>query len=62
MNWQLHNKRQSLTQSLANKPLWADYSTDQKKFTDYMFNVKLKENSYKISFKALLIKIQWSKN
>ena len=27
-----------------------------------MFNIKLEENSYKMSFKALPVKIQWSKN
>ena len=27
-----------------------------------MFNIKLEEKSYKMSFKALPFKIQWSKN
>ena len=26
-----------------------------------MFNIELKKKSYKISFKSLLVKIQWSK-
>ena len=40
----------------------ANYLTDQQKFTDYMFNIKLEQKSYKISFKALLAKIQLSNN
>ena len=27
-----------------------------------MFNIKLEEKSYKMNFKALSVKIQWSKN
>ena len=46
----------------TNKPLWANYSTDPKNFTGHMFNIKLKERSYKMSFKALPVKIQQSKN
>ena len=37
-------------------------SFDQKNFTGYMFNIKLEEKSYKVSVKALLVKIQRSKN
>ena len=48
--------------SPTNKPVWADYSSDQKKFTGHMFNIKLEEKSCKMSFKALLVKIQRSKN
>ena len=40
----------------------AEYSTDQKNFTDHMFNIKLEEKSYKMSFKTLPLKIQRSKN
>ena len=38
------------------------YLNDQKKFTGHMFNIKLEERSYKMSFKALAVKIQGSKN
>ena len=57
MNWQFHNKRQSLT----NKPVWTNYSTDQKNFTGHMFNIKLEQKSYKMRFKALPVKRQRSK-
>ena len=40
----------------------ANYSTDQKNFSGHMFNIKLEEKSYKLSFKALPVKIQRSKN
>ena len=40
----------------------ANYSTDQKNFTRYIFNLNLEEKSYKMSFKALPVKIEWSKN
>ena len=33
-----------------------------KKFYRHMFNIKLEEKSNKISFKVLLVRIQWSKN
>ena len=33
-----------------------------KKFTGRMFNIKLEKNSYKMKFKVLPVKIQWSKN
>ena len=42
--------------------MWANYSTDQKNFTSHMFNIKLEEKSCKMSFKALPVKIQQSKN
>ena len=42
--------------------MWANYSIDQKKFTGYVFNIKLEEKSYKMSFKALPVKIKQSKN
>ena len=42
--------------------MWINYSTDQKNFTGHIFNIKLEENSHKMSFKALLVKIQQSKN
>ena len=47
---------------MTNKLVWANFSTDQKSFTGHMFNIKLEEKSYKISFKALPVKIQPSKN
>ena len=36
----------------------ANYLTNQKNFTGQMFNIKLKEKSYKMSFKVLPVKIQ----
>ena len=42
------------------KLLWANYSTDQKKFTGQM--VKLEEKSLKMSFKSLPVKLQWLQN
>ena len=61
MNRQFHNKRQSLT--VTNKQTGvANFLTDQKNFTGYMFNINLEEKSYKMSFKTLPVKIQWSKN
>ena len=42
--------------------MWANYSTDQKYFTGHIFNINLEEKSYKMSFKALAVKIQQSKN
>ena len=38
--------------------MWANYWTDQKNFTDHMFNIKIEEKSLKMSFKALPFKIQ----
>ena len=40
----------------------ANYSTDEKNFTDHMFNKKLQEKSYDMSLKALPVKIHRSKN
>ena len=51
----------SRRQSPTNKPVWANYSTDQKQFTGHMFNIKLEENPYKMNFKAIPVKIQWSR-
>ena len=42
--------------------MWANYSPDQKNFTGHMFNIKLEEKSHKMSFTALPVKIQQSKN
>ena len=42
--------------------MWANHSTDQKYFTGHLFSIKLEENSYKMSFKALPVKIQHLKN
>ena len=33
---------------------------DQKNFIGHTFNIKLEEKSYKMIFKALSVKIQWS--
>ena len=41
--------------------MWANYLTDQKNDTGHMFNIKLEKKSYKMSFKALPVKIQRSK-
>ena len=44
MNRLFHYKRQPLT--VTNKQAGVDnYSTDQKKFTGHMFNIKLEEKS-----------------
>ena len=48
--------------SPTNKLVGANYSTDQKNSTGHVFKIKLEEKSYKISFKALPVKIHWSKN
>ena len=61
MNRQFHNKRQSLTLIDKHK-VSVNYSIDQNIFIGQMFNIKLEEKSYKMSFKALLVKIQRSKN
>ena len=61
MNRQFHNKRQSLTVT-DKQTVWANYSTDQKNFTCHVFNIKLEEKSYKMSFKSLPVKIQQSIN
>ena len=56
MNWQFHDKRQSLTVTDKQAGV-GKFLTDQKKFTGHMFNIKLEEKSYKMSFKALPVKI-----
>ena len=61
MTRQFHNKR-CYWRSLTNKPVWTNYWTDQTNFTGHMFNTKLEEKSNKITFKALPVKIQQSKN
>ena len=40
----------------------ANFLTDENNFAGHMFNKKLEEKSYKMSFKALPVKIQQSKN
>ena len=40
----------------------AHFLTDQQRFTGHMFNIKLKEKSYKTSVKALPVKLQQLKN
>ena len=60
MNRQFHNMRQSLMFTDKQAGV-ADYSTNQKNFTGHMFNIKLEEKSYKMSFKALPVNIQRSK-
>ena len=63
MSRQFHNKRQSLTVTSKQAGVgWANYLTDEKNFTGHMFNIELEENSHKMSFKALPVKIQRSKN
>ena len=57
MNRQFHNMRQSLMFTDKQAGV-ADYSTNQKNFTGHMFNIKLEEKSYKMSFQALPVKIQ----
>ena len=52
MNRQFHNKQQSLT--VTGKQETVDKLFDwSKNFTGHMFNTKLEEKSYKMSFKAL---------
>ena len=61
MNRQFHNKRQSLT--VTDKYTGIGKLFDwSKNFTGDMFNIKLEEKSNKMSFKALSVKIQRSKN
>ena len=61
MNRKFHDKRQSLT--VTDKQAGVGKSlTDQKNFTGHMFNIKLEEKPDKISFKALPVKMQRSKN
>ena len=52
---QFHNKRQSLTVTDKQASV-GNCSTDQKKFTDRIFNIKLEEKLYKMTFKALPVK------
>ena len=61
MNRQFYNKRQTLTVINEQAGLGKLFDWSKKKFTGHMFNIKLKEKSYKIRFKALLVKIQRSK-
>ena len=42
--------------------MWENYSSDKENFTGHIFNIKLEEKSYKMSFKDLPVKIQRSKN
>ena len=60
MDQQFHNKQQLLT--ITNKQASLGVLFDQKNFNGHMFSIKLEENSNKMSFKALPVKIQWSKN
>ena len=62
MNRQFHNKQLSLmvTNKQGNVGKLFDWS--KKKFNGHMFHIKLEEMSYKMSFKALSVKIQWSKS
>ena len=61
MNRQFHNKRQSLT--VTDKYTGIGKLFDwSKNFTVDMFNIKLEEKSNNMSFKALSVKIQRSKN
>ena len=42
--------------------MWTNYLTNQKNVTGHMLNIKLEKKSYKMSFKELLVKIQWLEN
>ena len=44
------------------KSVWGHYLIDQKKIFWSHVQYKLEEKSYKMSFKALPVEIQWSKN
>ena len=48
--------------SPTNKSVWANYLTDQKKISWSHVQYKLEEKSYEMSFKALPVEMQWSKN
>ena len=61
MNRLFHYKRQPLTVTDKQAGV-GNYSTDQKKFTGHMFNIKLEEKSCKMDFKSLPVKIKRSKN
>ena len=57
MNRQFHNKRQ--TSKVTDKQVRVGKLFDwAKNFTGHMFNIKLKEKSCKMSFKAVPVKIQ----
>ena len=57
MNRQFHNKRQSLMVTDNQASLGKLFNLS-KNFTAHMLNIKLEKNSYKMSFKALPVKIQ----
>ena len=61
MNRRFHNKQQSLTvtDKQAGLRKLFDWS---KSFIGHMFNIKLEKKSYNMTFKALPVKIQWSKH
>ena len=51
----------SFFQNTQNHGFWnSDFFS--KKCTGHIFNIKLEEKSYKMSFKVLPVKIQWSKH
>ena len=56
MNRQFHNKRHLLT--VTDKRA----GVTVKNITRHIFNLNLEEKSYKISFSALPVKKEWSKN
>ena len=63
MNQQSHNKQQLLT--VTNKQAAVSklfYSSRKFYWSRINFDIKLEEKSCKMSFKALPVKIQWSKN
>ena len=60
--WINNSISDSRWRSPTNKPVWENHLTDQKNDTGHMFNIKLEKKSYKMSFKALPVKIQRSKN
>ena len=55
MNWHFYNKQQSLTGTAKQAGVGKLFDWS-KKFTGHMFNIKLEENSYNMSFKALSVK------
>ena len=59
MSRQFHNKRKSLTVTGKQAGVGFEF-VNQKNFTSHMFSIKLEEKSFKISFKALPVKIQRS--
>ena len=56
MNRQFHNKRQSFMVTDNQASLGKLFNLS-KNFTAHMLNIKLEKNSYKMSFKALPVKI-----